>query len=135
MGSSVSLWAGVMVAGGGALGALARWAVGLVGAALFGAGVPWATVVVNLVGSFLMGCLAAVLAPSGALFNGGLRLFAVTGFLGAFTTFSTFSLDVVTLWQRGDVGAACLYSAGSVAAGVLALAVGLALGSYVVRVL
>ncbi len=115
----------LVIAAGGALGALARyWIMGGVGHAL-GIGFPWATLVVNVLGSAALGVLAGLMAflwsPSPEL-----RAFLVVGLLGALTTFSTFSLDVVLLTERGEWGAAGLYSVLSVVASVGALMAGLA---------
>nr|WP_221237081.1 fluoride efflux transporter CrcB [Roseospira goensis] len=116
-----------VVAAGGAVGAVARYLVTSAVPRWLGHGFPWGTLVVNIAGSLLMGLLIEVLArrwsaPVEA------RVFLVTGGLGAFTTFSTFSLDVVTLWERGAFGSAALYAGGSVVAGVTALLAGLWLG-------
>ncbi len=113
-----------MVALGGALGAVARFGVGIGSTSLFGHGFPWATLIVNIVGSFLMGIVIAKFA----MIDGATHAYkglVVTGFLGAFTTFSTFSLDFVTLWQRGDMISALSYMLASVVLSILAL--GLAL--------
>jgi len=88
------------VAIGGAFGAVLRYGVNIASVAMFGHGYPWGTLIVNIVGSFAMGVLIAALAhyTQPAPF---LKPFLVTGLLGAFTTFSTFSLDTVSLWERG----------------------------------
>ena len=117
----------VAVAAGGAVGALARYMVTASLPRLVGHGFPWGTVVVNVLGSLVMGVLIDLMArrwsaPAEA------RVFLVTGCLGAFTTFSTFSLDIVTLYERGALGAAAAYTVGSVVAGVAALFLGLWLG-------
>jgi len=117
----------IAVAAGGAVGAIARFTVTSAVPRWLGHGFPWGTVVVNIVGSFLMGLLIDIMArrwsaPPEA------RVFLVTGLLGAFTTFSTFSLDVVTLFERGSMMAAGAYVAGSVVVGVLALFLGMWLG-------
>lgn len=114
------------VAAGGAVGALGRYALSHAVTAAFGYGFPLATLVVNLAGSFAMGVLVELIA---LVWSPGaeLRSFLVTGVLGAFTTFSTFSLDVASLIQRGAWGAAALYVSVSVAVGVVALFVGMAL--------
>jgi CrcB protein len=113
------------VALGGAVGAVLRYkTVGWV-AHLMGHGFPWGTLVVNVVGSFAMGALIEL----GALklnLSGEMRAFLAVGLLGAFTTFSTFSLDVATLWERGAVMATGAYIAASVALSILALFAGLA---------
>lgn len=110
------------IALGGALGALARYvAARQVGEAL-GLGFPWGTLSVNVLGSFLLGAAAeivALAAPEGA----ALRGFLVVGLLGGFTTFSTFSLDTVLLAERGRLDLAAAYatlSAGLAIAGLLA---------------
>lgn len=113
------------VALGGAVGAVARYkAVGLV-THLAGHGFPWGTMAVNIAGSFLMGLLIEL----GALklnFSQETRAFIVFGLLGGFTTFSSFSLDVATLWHRGATLAAGAYVASSVGLSILALFLGLA---------
>ena len=92
---------------GGGLGSVARLAVGRWTLLQWGGGFPWGTLIVNVLGSFLIGLLAARLSAFEA--NHTLRLFLVTGLLGGFTTFSAFSLDAMTLWQRGDAGTAAAY--------------------------
>jgi CrcB protein len=113
---------------GGGLGAVLRYGVTLASLAIFGPAFPWGTLAINVVGSALMGIFAAwivaVWTPGGG--GDGMRLFLMTGILGGFTTFSAFSLEAVTLWQRGEGGAAALYVAGSVVASILALAAGAA---------
>src|ERR1044072_6381162 len=89
-------WKGVaLVAVGGALGAVARFGVS---SALPTKGFPWATLAVNLMGSLLIGYL---LLESGM--EHAARLFAVVGFLGGFTTLSTYSAEMVDLWRTGHV--------------------------------
>ncbi|HEY8383697.1 MAG TPA: fluoride efflux transporter CrcB [Microvirga sp.] len=111
---------------GAGLGGALRHAVNLTAARALGA-FPWGTLVVNVAGSLAMGLLAGWLAArSGAVWSGPARLFLATGMLGGFTTFSAFSLDAVTLWERGEIGLAAAYAAGSVVLSIAALAVGLA---------
>ncbi len=97
---------------------------------LFGLGVPWGTIFVNVVGSFLMGLLVEALALR---FNGSpeVRVFLATGILGGLTTFSAFSLDFAVLLQRGDTITAALYLIASVSISILALFAGLAAGRMV----
>lgn len=110
------------VALGGASGAVLRYLTGLAAMRLIGPGFPWGTLVVNILGSFAMGVLVVVLAHlSGQRFAPLL----MTGFLGGFTTFSAFSLDAVTLYERGDVGLAMLYVLASVLFSIAALFAGL----------
>ncbi len=112
------------VAAGGAIGASARYAVNLAALRLLGPGFPLATLGVNVLGSFLMGLLAVTLAGRGS----ALAPFLLTGVLGGFTTFSAFSLDTLTLWERGQGGQALVYVILSVAASLLAVIAGLAIG-------
>ena len=113
---------------GGGLGAMARHGVGRAGLALLGPGFPWWTLAVNVAGSFLIGLLAGLF---GALETGHhARLFLTTGFLGGFTTFSAFSLDALTLWERGAASHAALYVLASVLLSLLAAAMGLMLSRY-----
>jgi len=113
---------------GAGIGGSLRHAVNLACARAFGTGFPWGTLTVNVVGSFVMGALAAWLAlKAGEGWSQPLRLFLTTGILGGFTTFSAFSLDAVLLWERGDAGAAFAYVATSVLLSILGLAAGLAL--------
>jgi fluoride exporter len=112
---------------GAGLGGGARHGVSLAVARLAPTlGFPLATLLINVAGSFLMGVLAGTLALR-AEASQPLRLFLATGILGGFTTFSTFSLDAVALWQRGEAGAALLYVAASVGLGLAGLVAGLAL--------
>ena len=104
----------VAVAVGGALGAVSRYSFGLVALALFGNRFPWATLGVNVVGSFLIG-LAAVLIGDRIVDGELWRPLVIVGFLGAFTTFSAFSLDTLLLLQQGNYNTALAYMLGSVA--------------------
>lgn len=114
----------LIIAAGGAIGASLRHFVGLAALRLLGPAFPWGTLAVNLAGSFAMGAFVEWLARrTGA--SQELRLFVATGVLGGFTTFSAFSLDVSTLWERGASGLAVLYGAVSVAGAVAALFAGL----------
>ena len=93
------------VALGGALGASGRYLVNVATMRAFGPGFPVGTITVNVLGSFLMGVLVVVLAKKGNAYAPLL----MTGMLGGFTTFSAFSLDALTLFERGQVGSAALY--------------------------
>ncbi len=117
-------WTLLQVAIGGALGAVARYLTGLGAVRIMGAAFPYGTLSVNVVGSFAMGVLAVLLmAKGGARFSPVL----MTGLLGGFTTFSAFSLEAVSLWERGAVGAAAVYVTASVVLSIAALLAGLAL--------
>jgi len=104
---------------GGGIGAGLRYLTNVGALRLFGPGFPVATLVVNVLGSFLMGLLVELLAQ-----RGGQRLapFLMTGVLGGFTTFSAFSLDTMTLWQRGETVLALVYVAVSVILSLAAIA-------------
>lgn len=103
----------LIVAGGGALGAMARYGVYLAAGALFGAGYPLGTLVVNVAGSFAMGALTETIALVWST-SAQMRLFLAVGVLGAFTTFSSFSLDVALLYERGRLIACAIYILASV---------------------
>ncbi|MET7299923.1 fluoride efflux transporter CrcB [Embleya sp. NPDC005575] len=106
---------------GGAIGALGRWALA---EALphSGTAFPWATLLTNVTGCLLMGILMG-LTPPGPL----IRPFLGTGVLGGFTTFSTFAVETRTLAAGQAWVSACLYVVGSVALGLAAVQVGLAI--------
>ncbi len=111
---------------GGGVGAALRHGVNLAAARLLGTSFPYGTLTVNVVGSLLMGLLAAWFAFEGSP-SQHWRLFLTTGILGGFTTFSTFSLDTALLYERGEPGLAALYVVASVAAGIIGLFGGLAM--------
>ena len=111
------------VALGGALGASARYMTNVAAMRLIGPGFPWGTVVANVLGSFLMGCLVVVLAHKDAT---RMAPFLMTGLLGGFTTFSAFSLDALTIWERGQTGLAAAYVLGSVILSLAGIVAGMA---------
>lgn len=111
------------VALGSALGGVCRF---VVSRALNGQGLfPWGTLGVNVAGSLLIGLLGGFLAKWSGSASAAVRLFAVVGFCGGFTTFSTFSNEAMTFLQRGQFGLCCCYVVVSVLAGLLAVWVGL----------
>ncbi len=112
------------VAGGGALGAVARYLVFIAAGHILGAAFPFGTLIVNVAGSFAMGALTEILALVWSA-SSQTRLFLVVGFLGAFTTFSTFSLDFVVLYERGRLLLCALYVGASVVCSVGALFFGM----------
>ncbi|MCK9503005.1 MAG: fluoride efflux transporter CrcB [Porticoccaceae bacterium] len=120
----------VVVAVGGALGALGRYAVNGLVYPLMGTKFPLATLVVNVSGSVLMGIFYVLIIEKGALAPEW-RNFLMVGLLGAFTTFSTFSLDALALWQNGHLLLALVYIFLNVA---LCLA-GIGLAIYITRLL
>lgn len=114
------------IAAGGALGAVLRHSVNVAAVKVFGFGFPYGTLTVNVVGSFMMGALIVTFAnfftPSETL-----RVFLITGLLGAFTTFSTFSLDFVIIWERQEYMTSAIYLTASVILSIGALFAGMAL--------
>jgi CrcB protein len=118
------IWTMLQVALGGAIGASGRFLAGHAALRLAGHGFPWATLAVNVLGSFAMGMVAVYLAERGLM---RAAPFLMTGILGGFTTFSAFSLDVVLMMQRAEVGLAVGYGAASVLLSVAGLAAGMAL--------
>jgi CrcB protein len=116
----------LLVAAGGALGSVLRYLVGLWTLRSFGPSFPWGTLTVNVTGSFLIGVLAEVIARKfGA--SAEMRVFLITGILGGYTTFSAFSLDAITLLERGEPVTALIYVASSVLLSALAVFAGLVL--------
>ena len=109
----------LQVALGGAIGAALRFVSGVGILKLVGHGFPVAIIAVNVIGSFLMGVFVVAAAHRGLTH---LSPFVMTGVLGGFTTFSAFSLETVTLFERGQIGQAGLY---------VALSVGLSIGGLV----
>ena len=98
---------------------MARFGVGLAVVRAFGHGFPLGVLSVNVIGSFLMGVFVVLAAQRGLTH---LSPFVMTGVLGGFTTFSAFSLEAVTLYERGEVAQAALY---------IGLSVGLSIGGLV----
>lgn len=109
---------------GAGIGGALRHGVNISAGRFLGIGFPFGTLIVNLVGSFVMGLFAGYF-----LFRPGVsqhvRLFLTTGILGGFTTFSSFSLDTALLIERHAYGMAAAYVAGSVVAGLVALFAGM----------
>lgn len=112
------------IAGGGALGAVARFGVSTGVYRWLGRDFPWGTLAVNLLGSFAMGLLFVLLLERG-LFAPEARSAVLVGFLGAFTTFSTFSLETLSLVEQGETLRALLNIAASVLLCLLACWVGI----------
>ena len=114
------------IALGGAVGATARHVFAAQVTRLVGGGFPWGILVVNVLGSFVLGVLAEGFALR---WNAPLevRAFLTVGILGGFTTFSSFSLDAMLLIERGQWAAAALYMLGSVVLAVGGLFCGLVL--------
>jgi CrcB protein len=108
------------IALGGAVGAMARFGVSTWAHEHFDHRYPIGTLLVNVVGSFFMGIFYVLIIERGLL-PAEWRPLIMTGFLGAFTTFSTYSLDALSLWQAGNVGLALGYILMSVVSCLLAV--------------
>ncbi len=108
------------VAAGGAIGSIARYLVGIGSRTMFGPDFPWGTLIVNVSGSFLVGLFIALAATKWDLPQ-AVRIFLVIGICGGYTTFSTFTLDIFYLVDRGQALAASAYMVGSVALSAAAL--------------
>ena len=119
----------IFIALGGMLGALGRHGVSVLFARSVGVGFPYATMAVNIFGSVIMGGIVGYalnhpMPPE-------LKVFLTVGLLGAFTTFSTFSLDIAAMLQKSEFGAAALYRGVSVICGVAGLFAGLQAGRLI----
>lgn len=113
---------------GAGIGGVARHLVNVGAPRIVGYGFPFGTMCINVLGSLLIGCVAGWLVfRADASWSQHARLFTVTGILGGFTTFSAFSLETALLVERGEMGLAALYVAGSVAFSLVAVFAGLAL--------
>lgn len=115
------------VAAGGAIGAMARHGVSRTAVQFLGPNFPWGTLCVNVAGSFIMGLVIVWLSAKEPA-SPAMRAFLTVGLLGAFTTFSTFSLDVVVLYRDRTLMLAGAYLVASVILSVSGLLAGLALG-------
>jgi fluoride exporter len=111
---------------GGGVGAALRHGINIATARTLGNEFPYATLLINISGSFIMGLVAAYFAFKGDA-SQHWRLFLTTGILGGYTTFSAFSLDAALLYERGEIGMAALYVIASVAISIAGLFAGLAL--------
>ena len=112
----------LLVATGGALGSVGRYLVGLLMVRLLGANFPWGTLTVNIVGGFFIGLMFGLHEN-----NRTVLLFATTGVLGGFTTFSAFSLETVRMMEAGNLTSAALYVIASVFFAGVGVVAGLAL--------
>lgn len=117
----------LLVAAGGATGAVMRYLTGMASLRLLGPGWPWGTLTVNVVGGFAMGLLVATLALRGGVDQERWRVLLGVGALGGFTTFSAFSLEVALMIERKEWPQAFGYSTLSVVLSVAALFAGLML--------
>lgn len=117
----------LLVGLGGGLGALSRYGLGLLMVRWLGAAFPWATLLVNLSGCLLIGIALGASPGAEGLLAREWRLFGVVGFLGAFTTFSTFGYETISLLQGGKPGTAIMYVLASVVLGLGGVMLGILL--------
>jgi CrcB protein len=116
----------IWIAAGSALGGAARYLCTGIAARLIGETFPWGTLVVNVVGSFIIGFIATLSGPEGRLFlNSTTRLALMTGFCGGYTTFSSFSLQTLNLFNDGQ----WLYAGANVGGSVILCLVATMAGS------
>src|SRR4051794_18752695 len=120
-----AVWTYAVIFVGGGIGSMLRHACNRAGLALIGPTFPAGTLFVNIAGCALIGAFAGWFAFRGETTTQDLRLFLTTGICGGFTTFSAFSLDAVTLWQRGDYLVCAGYVGASVVVSMLGLLAGL----------
>ena len=122
------LWRLALVGLGGALGSMARYWVGAVMAARLGAAFPYGTITVNTLGSFLIVVIIHVSLTAPSTISADLRLFLTTGVLGGFTTYSSFNQETLKMLEQGDyllgAGNTVLTVLGCLLAGALGMAVG-----------
>ena len=116
----------VWIALGGALGSVARFVTVTASNRLMGTSFPYGTLLVNVLGSFAIGFIATIMLRKYADAESA-RYFLTTGFLGGFTTFSAFSLELLQLMQGGETALAMLYILASIVLGLLAVFAGFAL--------
>ncbi len=116
-----------VVAIGGAAGALCRWGTGKLAAQLWGSGFPYGTLIVNVAGCFLMGLIMHIGLATDRI-GQTTRLALTVGFLGAMTTFSSFSYETICLLEEGNWTGAAANAAANVALGLIATITGIGLG-------
>lgn len=119
----------IFVALGSALGGMARFGLAEIVACLMGERFPWGTLAVNASGAFLIGLIASQAIGGGAFAEPAAQAFAVAGFLGSYTTVSSFSLQTLTLFRRGEHARAGVNILLSLVSCLAAVALGFALGA------
>ena len=116
----------VLVFIGAGLGGMLRHLANVASARLVGPDLPLSTILVNVLGSLSVGCIAGYFAVRGHG-SQALQLFLTTGILGGFTTFSAFSLEAALLWERGQVSSCVLFVLASVTLSIASVFAGLLL--------
>jgi CrcB protein len=125
--SEVGTWSRIaLLSVGGSLGVNARYWLGIAITRWSGPQFPWATLTINVSGAFAIGFLMAMLTHW--LPHPNIRLLLIVGFLGGYTTFSSFAFEALTLWENGERARGVAYVAGSVGAGLVAVVLGTAAG-------
>lgn len=120
----------LLISGGAVLGVNARYWLSRLIAAQLGPEFPWGTLVINITGSLVLGFLLTFIAQRFVV-DPGLALALGTGFCGAYTTFSTFSVDTIRLMERGDLLPASLYASASLLGSIIAAYAGVVLARLV----
>jgi CrcB protein len=120
----------IAIALGGSIGALSRYYTTLLMANIIGLSTPWATIFVNVMGALVLGFLVEIFLQTWSP-TAEMKAFLTIGLLGAFTTFSAFSLDSFELYERGEHLLMLAYIVGSVMFSILALLVGLRFGRLI----
>lgn len=116
---------------GGFIGSIARFLVSKLNHSLHFFNLPIGTLIVNILGSLLIGFLTGLFVNS-QLSNENFKLFFITGICGGFTTFSAFSLENIHLFQQGQAGTAIIYITASVVLGILAVIFGVWMSKLIV---
>ena len=120
------------IALGGALGSMARYSTSNLVASWLGAHFPWGTLIINVLGSFVIGFFGALTGPGGKVFaSNDVRLFVMVGICGGYTTFSSFSLQTLDLMRDGHYLRAGFNVLGSVALCLLAVFIGYAMAATI----
>lgn len=115
------------IAAGGALGAVSRFCLGNLISRIIGSALPYGTFVINIVGCFFMGLIMTMIIERGML-SAAWRLLLCVGFLGGFTTFSSFGYETLMLLQEEKIVAVLAYVGGSIILGLMSAALGVAVG-------
>lgn len=118
----------LLVGTGGFAGSALRYMISRFMTTVWPSAFPFGTFAVNMSGCFLIGIILAFTLQNSISTQA--RLLLATGFCGGFTTFSSFSLEVLQSWQQGEIGISLAYMAGSVALGIAAVAGGFVLAQY-----
>jgi CrcB protein len=121
----------LLIAAGGSIGAVARYGVSNLVYAFMSESFPWGTLVVNVSGSFLIGMLAELF--DAALFPAEWRSFLAIGFLGAYTTFSTYTLETVNMLRDGELKLATANILAGNVAGIAAVVLGIYVSRFIIK--